>query len=48
MKMGLAGVVENYEIRVNSKTKTPLEVNPKCFLLQYKGGLWLDFHKINK
>lgn len=45
IKIGLAAVLSNYELRVNEKTIRPLQIDPKFFMLLAKGGLWLDFHK---
>jgi len=44
-KMAIAFIVANFEIRVNSKTVLPLEVDPQHFLNTPKGGLWLNFYK---
>ncbi|GJQ70345.1 hypothetical protein Trydic_g22779 [Trypoxylus dichotomus] len=46
VKAGAIALIRNFDIRVNKKTKEPLEIDPNSFLLLAKGGLWLDFHKL--
>ncbi|GJQ70344.1 hypothetical protein Trydic_g22778 [Trypoxylus dichotomus] len=45
VKVAAVLVIQNFDVRVNKKTKEPLEINPQHFMLLAKGGLWLDFHK---
>ncbi|KAF5289836.1 hypothetical protein FQR65_LT11722 [Abscondita terminalis] len=48
IKVAIIYLVLHYDIRVNPKTKTPLEIDPTYFLLSPKGGIWLNFIKRNK
>ncbi|KRT83904.1 cytochrome P450, partial [Oryctes borbonicus] len=48
VKIAIISIVQNFDIRVNKKTKQPLEIDPTHFLLLAKGGLWLDYHKLDK
>lgn len=41
-KVGLTALLRKYRFSLNSKTKTPLEMNPESFLLSVKGGVWLN------
>ncbi|KAF5289838.1 hypothetical protein FQR65_LT11724 [Abscondita terminalis] len=45
IKVVIAHLVLNYDIRVNPKTRVPLEIDPAYFLLTAKGGIWLNFFK---
>ncbi|KAK5643818.1 hypothetical protein RI129_007663 [Pyrocoelia pectoralis] len=45
IKAAVIHIILNYDIRVNDKTKTPLEYNWQELFLSAKGGLWLDFIK---
>ncbi|KAK5643819.1 hypothetical protein RI129_007664 [Pyrocoelia pectoralis] len=45
IKAAVIHIILNYDIRVNNKTKTPLEHNWQDMLLSANGGLWLDFIK---
>lgn len=42
-KAAIAEILRNFEITVNPKTKEPLVLDPKAFLLLPIGGLWVDF-----
>jgi len=42
-KAAVAEILRNFEITVNPKTKEPLVLDPKAFLLLPFGGLWLNF-----
>lgn len=44
-QVGLATILLNYELSLNSKTP-PIEVVPRNFLLTPKNGIWIDFKKI--
>ncbi|KAK9679268.1 Cytochrome P450 [Popillia japonica] len=48
VKIATISIIQNFDVRVNKKTKEPLEIDPNFFLLLAKGGLWLDFHKRNQ
>lgn len=41
-KAGIVEIVKNFELSVNSKTQEPLIFNPKEFMLNPIGGLWLN------
>lgn len=45
-KVGLAVLLKNYKFTLNSKTKEPLEMNPKSITMSTIGGIWLDVHKV--
>ncbi|KAK5640796.1 hypothetical protein RI129_009343 [Pyrocoelia pectoralis] len=44
-KVALINIVRKFDVRVNRKTITPLEIDPKYLMQHAKGGLWLDFSK---
>ncbi|GFG30581.1 hypothetical protein Cfor_10498 [Coptotermes formosanus] len=44
-KVGLALLLSNFEFSVCEKTKQPLELNPKSFIISAKGGIWLKISK---
>lgn len=46
-KACVATIVKNFEMTVNKKTITPLQLDPKEFLGISLGGLWLNFKKID-
>ncbi|KAI4456042.1 cytochrome p450 [Holotrichia oblita] len=46
MKMCLAVLLKDYEFRMNSKTKVPLELD-FGFVIAVKGGIWLNVKKIS-
>ncbi|XP_055635075.1 probable cytochrome P450 28a5 [Toxorhynchites rutilus septentrionalis] len=41
-------VIKNFELTVDSKTKQPLQLDPKQFLTSALGGIWLNFETIAK
>lgn len=41
-KAAVAEILRNFEITVNPKTKEPLVLDPKAFLLLPIGGLWVN------
>lgn len=41
-------LVRHFKITVNPKTKEPLKLDPKQFLIMPLGGIWLDFEPISK
>ncbi|KAK9679266.1 Cytochrome P450 [Popillia japonica] len=45
IKIATVAIVQKFDVRVNKKTKEPLEINPNYFMLLAKGGLWLDFYQ---
>ena len=46
VKIGVAYVVKNFRLSVNGKTKMPLEYDPFAIITTPKGGMWIDFEKI--
>jgi len=48
LKMGIAELVMKFNIKVNKKTKEPLELDPKQFMAMPIGGIWLTFEPRNK
>lgn len=47
IKIAIVGIIRNFDVKVNKKTKEPLEYDKNHFILLAKDGLWLDFHKRN-
>lgn len=47
IKCALVEILGNFEVRVNSKTRQDNEFDPTYFLARLKGGIWLDFKKID-
>lgn len=47
IKVGIAHIIKNYQLSVNSKTQLPLKFDPYYIMADPIGGLWADFHKIN-
>lgn len=45
-KIALACILRNFRVKLNPVTKTPLEVDPVSFITTIKGGVWLDFEKL--
>uniref|UniRef100_A0A1Y1JWW3 Cytochrome P450 n=1 Tax=Photinus pyralis TaxID=7054 RepID=A0A1Y1JWW3_PHOPY len=45
IRAAIAHIVTNFEIRVNSRTIQPLQIDPTSSLVAAKGGIWLDFYK---
>lgn len=45
LKVGIASILRNFEIRVDPKTKTPLEIDPASVLLKPLGGIWLKIYE---
>ncbi|KAM7349409.1 putative cytochrome P450 28a5 isoform 2-T2 [Cochliomyia hominivorax] len=46
LKSALVEIIRKFEVRVNPKTIRDNELDPKYFLSRLKGGIWLDFKKI--
>uniref|UniRef100_A0A182T2Q0 Cytochrome P450 n=1 Tax=Anopheles maculatus TaxID=74869 RepID=A0A182T2Q0_9DIPT len=46
VKRGLFEVITKYELSINSKTKQPLVLDPKTFIVCPLGGIWLDYKPI--
>lgn len=47
-KIALVAVLRNFKVKLSSKTKTPLEMDPRNFVPTIKGGLWLNLEMLNK
>ncbi|RZC40140.1 p450 domain containing protein [Asbolus verrucosus] len=45
-KVGLTALLRKYRFTVNNKTKEPLKMNVKSFILTAEGDIWLDAHEI--
>jgi len=45
-KVALTVLLKNYNFSLNPKTKVPLVLDPKSFILSVKGGIWLTTEKI--
>ncbi|XP_026481493.1 cytochrome P450 6j1-like [Ctenocephalides felis] len=46
MKVALMSAVKSFELSVNPKTKEPLELDNKSFIIRVKDGMWVDFKKL--
>ncbi|XP_059618985.1 probable cytochrome P450 28a5 isoform X1 [Phlebotomus argentipes] len=46
VKAAIVSLVNEFELSVNPKTKTPLIFDPKQFLIYPYGGIWLDFKEL--
>ncbi|KAK5640777.1 hypothetical protein RI129_009324 [Pyrocoelia pectoralis] len=44
-KVALINIMANFDVTVNKKTITPLEIDPKYLVHHVKGGLWLNFSR---
>lgn len=45
-KVGIAAILKDFEVTLNEKNLKPIQMN-SGLLPAVKGGLWLDFKKIN-
>ena len=45
-KLALCTLLENYKVRLNPKTKVPIQLDVKKFFSYVEGGVWLDFEKV--
>ncbi|XP_064212050.1 cytochrome P450 monooxygenase isoform X1 [Tribolium castaneum] len=45
-KVGLSVLLKNYKFSINSKTKLPLQLDPKSFIMSTEGGIWLDYTRV--
>lgn len=45
-KFGLAAVLKNFRVSLNSKTKLPIEMDPNVIMPAVKGGLWMNLEKL--
>ncbi|KAB0801349.1 hypothetical protein PPYR_05703 [Photinus pyralis] len=44
-KVALINILANFDVTVNERTKTPLEIDPRYLILHVKGGLWINFSR---
>ncbi|KAK5638736.1 hypothetical protein RI129_013031 [Pyrocoelia pectoralis] len=47
-KIGLLLMLKNFKFSLSDKTQTPIQLNPICFVLSVKGGIWLNAEKISE
>lgn len=45
VKVALIYVIHNFDVRLNNRTKVPLEIDPQYFLLKAKDNIWLNYYK---
>ncbi|XP_054270759.1 probable cytochrome P450 6a13 [Macrosteles quadrilineatus] len=45
MKVCLARILSSFSISVNAKTQQPIQYDPRFFIPNALGGIWLDFNK---
>ncbi|XP_060535166.1 cytochrome P450 6a2-like [Cylas formicarius] len=45
-KVGIAAIIRNFRVTLNTKTLTPLEHDLATFVPTPKGGVWLNFAKV--
>jgi cytochrome P450 family 6 len=45
-KMGLAKILDAYEVTPSEKTEDPITLNPKSFMITPANGLWVKFSKL--
>lgn len=48
IKLGVAQIIKNFELSVNSKTQLPLTYDKWYIMLCPIGGLWMNFKKITQ
>ncbi|XP_056638506.1 probable cytochrome P450 6a20 [Diorhabda sublineata] len=46
IKVGIANIIKNFRLKVSSKTKLPLKLDPYFIMRHAIGGLWVHFEKI--
>ncbi|GAB0098878.1 hypothetical protein DMENIID0001_146820 [Sergentomyia squamirostris] len=46
VKAAIVSIVENFQLSVNTKTRSTIELDPKMYLFYPVGGLWLDFEPL--
>uniref|UniRef100_A0A182JAM5 Uncharacterized protein n=1 Tax=Anopheles atroparvus TaxID=41427 RepID=A0A182JAM5_ANOAO len=46
VKRGIFELITKYDISVSAKTKQPLQLDPKTFIVAPLGGIWLDYKLI--
>lgn len=47
-KVGLVSLLRDYRIRLHSKTKVPLMIEPSSFVTAAKGAVYVTLEEINK
>ncbi|CAH1372926.1 unnamed protein product [Tenebrio molitor] len=45
-KVGLSALLQSYKFSVSSKTKLPLKLDRRSFIMTTEGGIWLDYIKV--
>ncbi|KAF2889163.1 hypothetical protein ILUMI_17010, partial [Ignelater luminosus] len=45
-KVGLAVLLKNYRFTLNPRTRSPLLVDPKTFIMSPVGSVWLNAEKL--
>lgn len=45
-KIGIAAVINNFEISVNGRTKQPISYSQSTVLQTVEGGIWLNLKKL--
>lgn len=44
-KMMILKIISQFEVRLNPKTKAPIDYDPRSILPVAAGGVWLDVYK---
>ncbi|CAG9863637.1 unnamed protein product [Phyllotreta striolata] len=47
IKIGLTTLLKKYKLRLNEKTKLPLELTRKCLPVKCDEGIWIDLEKLD-
>jgi hypothetical protein len=47
VKAGAAAILSNFVLRPTKRTPIPVMMDPNYFMLSAKGGLWLQFDRLN-
>lgn len=45
-KIGVASILNNFEISINEKTKQPITYSTDSLLLSVEGGVWLNLKRL--
>lgn len=46
-KIGIATVINKFEVTINEKTKQPIEYSSETLLLTVEGGIWLNLKRVH-
>nr|WCC58093.1 cytochrome P450 [Pharsalia antennata] len=46
-KLALITILRHYNVTLNEKTKTPIQLDKKTFILSVEGGVWLNLLKLS-